>query len=143
MLNRYPAHDWLTGAQEDDNPTLHMVAAFLLFDGRANENDATFENMMEEGAFPRLVSLIQSPSVREDARLHQMLMELMYESSRIQRLKWEDFMSIDDSFILYLLEIIEGASDDAQDPYHYPIIRVLVCSGDLTTMTLLRKRSWF
>jgi hypothetical protein len=68
-----------------------MVAAFLLFDGRANENDPTFENMMEEGAFPRLVSLITAPGVREDARLHQMLMELMYESSRIQRLKWEDF----------------------------------------------------
>ena len=67
------------------------VAAFLLFDGRANENDPTFENMMEEGAFPRLVSLIQAPSVREDARLHQLLMELMYESARIQRLKWEDF----------------------------------------------------
>jgi len=81
----------LTRGQEDDNPTLHMVAAFLLFDGRANENDPTFENMMEEGAFPRLVSLIQAPSVREDARLHQLLMELMYESARIQRLKWEDF----------------------------------------------------
>jgi hypothetical protein len=81
----------LTRFQEDDNPTLHIVAAFLLFDGRANENDPTFENMMEEGAFPRLVALIQAQSVREDARLHQMLMELMYESSRIQRLKWEDF----------------------------------------------------
>jgi hypothetical protein len=87
----YRTDDWLISAQEDDNPTLHMVAAFLLYDGRANENDPTFENMMEEGAFPRLVSLIRAPSVREDARLHQMLMELMYESSRIQRLKWEDF----------------------------------------------------
>jgi hypothetical protein len=35
-------------------------------------------------------------------------------------------VAIDDSFILYLLEIIEGVSDDAQDPYHYSVIRVLV-----------------
>lgn len=35
-------------------------------------------------------------------------------------------MAVDDAFILYLLEIIEGVSDDAQDPYHYPVIRVLV-----------------
>jgi len=103
-----------------------MVAAFLLFDGRNNQNDTTFEMMHEEGLFPRLVELIQSPSVREDTRLHQMLLELMYESSRIQRLRWEDFMAIDDSFILHLLEIIEGVSDDADDPYHYPVIRVLV-----------------
>ena len=35
-------------------------------------------------------------------------------------------MAVNDAFILYLLEIIEGASDDADDPYHYPVIRVLV-----------------
>lgn len=33
---------------------------------------------------------------------------------------------IDDSFILYLFQLIEQLSDDADDPYHYPIIRVLV-----------------
>ena len=67
-----------------------MVAAFLLFDGRNNENDITFEMMQAEGVFPRLVELIKTPSVQEDTRLHQMLLELMYESSRIQRLSWED-----------------------------------------------------
>lgn len=77
--------------QEEDNPTLHMVSAFLLFDGRSNDEDTTFEMMYEEGVFPRLVDLIQNPAVQEDTRLHQMLLELMYESSRIQRLKWEDF----------------------------------------------------
>lgn len=35
-------------------------------------------------------------------------------------------MAVNDAFILYLLGIIEGASDDADDPYHYPVIRVLV-----------------
>jgi hypothetical protein len=35
-------------------------------------------------------------------------------------------VAVNDAFILYLLDIIEGASDDADDPYHYPVIRVLV-----------------
>ncbi|KAF2018344.1 hypothetical protein BU24DRAFT_421328 [Aaosphaeria arxii CBS 175.79] len=112
--------------QEDDNPTLHVVAAFLLYDGRNNGTDITFEMMQKEGVFPRLVELIRSPTVQEDTRLHQMLLELMYESSRIQRLSWEDLMTVDDTFILYLLDIIEGVSDDAEDPYHYPVIRVLL-----------------
>lgn len=68
-----------------------MVAAFLLFDGRNNQNDATFEMMHEEGVFARLIELIQLGSVQEEPRLHQTLLELLYESSRIQRLKWEDF----------------------------------------------------
>jgi hypothetical protein len=35
-------------------------------------------------------------------------------------------VAVNDAFILYLLGIIEGASDDADDPYHYPVFRVLV-----------------
>jgi hypothetical protein len=48
-------------------------------------------------------------------------------------------VAVNDEFILYLLDIIEGASDDAEDPYHYPVIRVLVshtctsCYRELTT----------
>lgn len=78
-------------AQEDDNPTLHIVAAFLLFDGRNNQNDATFEMMHDEGVFPRLIELIQSESIQEEPQLHRMFLELLYESSRIVRLKYEDF----------------------------------------------------
>jgi hypothetical protein len=33
---------------------------------------------------------------------------------------------IDDDFIERLLQLIEGLSDDVNDPYHYPVIRVLV-----------------
>ena len=33
---------------------------------------------------------------------------------------------IEDEFIVYLFQIIEEFSDDVNDPYHYPIIRVLV-----------------
>lgn len=34
---------------------------------------------------------------------------------------------IEDDFIIYLFQIIEELSDDVNDPYHYPVIRVLVC----------------
>ena len=33
---------------------------------------------------------------------------------------------IEDEFIAYMFQIIEGLSDDVNDPYHYPVIRVLV-----------------
>ena len=33
---------------------------------------------------------------------------------------------VEDDFVRYLFQIIEGLSDDAHDPYHYPVIRVLV-----------------
>ena len=74
--------------QEDDGPTLHLMTAILLYDGRANES--THEMFMQEGAFPRLVELIQLWGSGEDTALHRMLLELMYEMSRIQRLSWED-----------------------------------------------------
>lgn len=35
-------------------------------------------------------------------------------------------MHAEDDFIEYLFQIIEELSDDASDPYHYPVIRVLV-----------------
>ena len=76
--------------QEDTAGTLHLISAFLLFDGRQNEE--TFEMMNEEGVFPRLLELIQSKK-EEDAALHRMLLELLYEMSRIQRLRTEDLSS--------------------------------------------------
>jgi hypothetical protein len=68
--------------------------SFLLFDGRQNET--TFEMMNSEGAFPRLLELIQAQRKNgvdgdgPETGLHRMLMELLYEMSRIQRIKIED-----------------------------------------------------
>lgn len=73
--------------QEDSPDLLHLIIAFLLFDGR--QNDITFEMMNEEGGFPRLLELIQQGR-DDDAGLHRMLLELLYEMSRIQRLRTED-----------------------------------------------------
>lgn len=109
--------------QEDEVDTLHPSAALLLFDGRSNE--AAFEMMQAEGAFPRLVELIRAKR-DEDVGIHRLLLELLFEMSRIQKLSRDDLMAVDDAFILYLLQLIEELSDDADDPYHYPVIRVLL-----------------
>jgi hypothetical protein len=75
-------------AQEDDTPTLHLVATFLLVDG--SKHDGTFEMMQTEGAFSRLVDLVQRQDVQADMGLHQLLLKLLYEMSRIQKLSWDD-----------------------------------------------------
>ena len=56
--------------------------------------------MQDEGVFVRLVELIQMPSIQQDTRLHQMLLELMYESSRIQRLSWDDLSTCGTLYIV-------------------------------------------
>lgn len=109
--------------QEDEPASLHVIASFLLFDGKQHES--TFELMNREGCFPRLIELIKLGK-RDDARLHRLLLELLYEMSRVQRLSTEDLSSVDDDFIACLFKIIEELSDDVDDPYHYPVIRVLV-----------------
>lgn len=109
--------------QEDEPATLYVIASLLLFDGRQHEE--TFELMNNESCFSRLVELIKEGK-KDDARLHRLLLELLYDMSRLQRLSIEDLVRVDDEFVKYLFEIIEELSDDVDDPYHYPVIRVLV-----------------
>ena len=45
--------------------------------------------MNEEGVFPRLIELIQEKK-DDELGLHRMLLEVLYEMSRIQRLRLED-----------------------------------------------------
>lgn len=112
--------------QEDEPATLHVIASFLLFDGRQDE--ATFEMMNSEGVFSRLVELVKLEQ-KNDARLHRLLLQLLYEMSRVQRVSAADLGLVDDDFVAYLFQIIEELSDDVDDPYHYPVIRVLVRSA--------------
>ncbi len=109
--------------QEDEPATLHFIASLLLFDGRQDEE--TFEIMNNESCFSRLLELVKEGK-RNDASLHRLLLELLYEMSRMQRLKTEDLSQVDDDFVKYLFQITEELSDDVDDPYHYPVIRVLV-----------------
>lgn len=109
--------------QEDEPAPLYVIATFLLLDGRVEES--TYRRMIDEGCFHRLLELI-SGRKEDDASLHRLLLELMYEMSRIERLRTEDLTRVDDAFVTYLFQLIEGFSDDVHDPYHYPIIRVLL-----------------
>lgn len=109
--------------QEDEEASLYIIAGFLLFDGR--QHATIYEMMNEEGAFGRLLELVRNG--KEDAILHRSWLELLYEMCRVHRLKNEDLSLVDDEFVKYLFQIIEQLSDDVDDPYHYPVIRVLVC----------------
>lgn len=109
--------------QEDEAGPLHIIACFLLLDGRGDES--TFSKMVGEACFPRLLELLNGKR-EADPRLHRLLLELMYEMSRVERLRIEDLIQVDDGFIHYLFQIIEELSSDAHDPYHYSVIRVLV-----------------
>lgn len=110
--------------KETSNPKLRLIANILLFDGRQNQK--TFELMQEEGLFPRLMDMVLGKR-DEDRILWGVVLDLLYEMSRIQRLRREDLETIGDEFIGYLFQIVEEDPDDSNDPYHYPIIRMLVC----------------
>ncbi|TRX87916.1 hypothetical protein FHL15_011205 [Xylaria flabelliformis] len=109
--------------QDDETAHLYPIASFLLLDGRANET--TFRMMIEESCFHRLIELINDHK-EDDRPLHRLLLELIYEMSRIQKLRVQDLIHVDDNFVSYLFELTEMLSDDANDPYHYPIVRVLL-----------------
>jgi hypothetical protein len=78
----------LIGFKEDDPSTLYVVAAVLLFDGRSSED--TLEMMQQEDIFPRLVELILERADGKDPFLHRLLLIILYEMARIQRLSWSD-----------------------------------------------------
>ncbi|OJJ49201.1 hypothetical protein ASPZODRAFT_13930 [Penicilliopsis zonata CBS 506.65] len=113
--------------QEDDWTMLQLIVSVLLFDGQQHE--VTLRQMNEIGVFARLLELIQGVDdgdEGEGAGLRRLLLGLLYEMSRIQRVRIEDLVLVDDEFIKCLFEIIEHISFDANDPYHYPVIRVLL-----------------
>lgn len=124
--------------QEDDTGPLSAITCLLLLDGHGEE--ALFPRMIEEACFPRLLELIDCgrKGAGHDPRLQRFLLQLMYEMSRMERLRRDDIRVVDDAFVHYLFGIIENVSDDVNDPYHYPTIRVLVsiskrsCSWVLT-----------
>ena len=73
--------------QEEDAGVLLVTTSFLLADARTSER--TYEVLNEEGAFARLVDLISSPKEDDEEGLHRLLMELLYEMSRIQKISLE------------------------------------------------------
>ncbi|KAF2085424.1 hypothetical protein K490DRAFT_46903 [Saccharata proteae CBS 121410] len=110
--------------QEDELPTLHLITAFLLCDGTTFED--SLKILQAEGAFPRLVELIQRYTEEEHRDFHRMLLQLTYEMSRIQRLTSEDLSAVDDTFVLSLFQTVEELFNDPNDPYCYHVIRILL-----------------
>nr|RBQ92629.1 hypothetical protein FVER53263_05050 [Fusarium verticillioides] len=109
--------------QEDEAGPLHAIVSLLLLDGCQDET--MFPRMVDEACFPRLLELINGCR-DQDPGLHRLLLQLMYEMSRMERLRVDDLTMVDDEFVHYLFALIEELSDDAHDPYHYPTIRVLL-----------------
>ena len=79
---------------------LHIVAGFLLFDGRAHE--PAFEMLKAEAIFPRLVELIRDKR-DDDNGLHRLLLELLFEMSRMQRLNRGDLSQLSSALISFVL----------------------------------------
>lgn len=52
-------------------------------------DDTTFELMVKEGMFIRLIQLI-GDGIDDELGLHRQLLELLYQMSRIQQLSWDD-----------------------------------------------------
>lgn len=79
---------------QDDEPDVILISTtFLLTD--AQTHDPTYGLLNDQGAFPRLVDLILSPQQHGHEGVHRLLMELLYEMSRIQKIKFNDLgMSI-------------------------------------------------
>jgi hypothetical protein len=65
-----------------------VSTSFLIAHARLNE--ATYQLLNEEGAFPRLIDLISSPKQHGHEGIHRLLMELLYDMSRIQRIRTND-----------------------------------------------------
>jgi hypothetical protein len=77
------------GRSQDDDPDVVLIStSFLLTDAQTHER--TYELLNDEGAFPRLVDLIKSPTRHDDEGIHRTLMELLYEMARIQKIKTND-----------------------------------------------------
>lgn len=55
-----------------------------------------------------------------------MTTSVRYKARHWKRLTDLATESIDGNLVLYFFQVIESLSNDVDDPYHYPIIRVLV-----------------
>ncbi|KAK6349956.1 hypothetical protein TWF696_006211 [Orbilia brochopaga] len=106
---------------------LYVITKILLGDGLQDTKDTkTFELMLEQNAFERLVALIWKDVDRWNYDFQKLLLEVFYEMCRIQRLRLQDLEMLQDDFIKHLLELVEDGSGDPDDPYNYVVIKVLL-----------------
>ncbi|KAF3911792.1 hypothetical protein AA313_de0207167 [Arthrobotrys entomopaga] len=107
-----------------NSPRLHVITSALMYDGI--EHPKTFELMLEQSAFERLIKLIWEDVDKENFGFHKLLLEVFYEMCRIQRLRMQDLEILQDEFVKHLLEQVEEGRGDPDDPYNYAVIKVLL-----------------
>lgn len=124
--------------QIEDLTSIYLLVSILLLDGLRNEE--TFEMMKHAKCFRRLIDLIRLKQTIKPTLL-DLLLKLLYEMSRCQQLSIDDLKIVDESFVISLLDMIEELSQDIDDPYHYPVIRVLLVLNEqfmISSTTSLR-----
>ncbi|EPS39128.1 hypothetical protein H072_7061 [Dactylellina haptotyla CBS 200.50] len=110
--------------EPSNSSRLHVVTSALMYDGV--DNPKTFEMMLDQSAFERVIDLIWKDVNKENFGFHKLLLELFYEMCRIQRLRPQDLEILQDDFIKYLLDQVESERGDPDDPYNYAVIKVLL-----------------
>jgi hypothetical protein len=78
----------LTILRKEESPaSLHVLGSFLLYDGKGEEESLRL--LEEENGFSRLLELLND-DMSSDPMLHRLFLDLMYETSRIQRIRMEE-----------------------------------------------------
>lgn len=62
--------------------------------------------------------------------LHRILLELLYEMCKVQKLALQDLKILKQEFITYLFTAIEEREDYDHDPYSYAILKVLLALNE-------------
>ncbi|KAK6536379.1 hypothetical protein TWF281_000618 [Arthrobotrys megalospora] len=110
--------------EPSNSARLHAITATLLYDGI--DHPKTFELMLEQNAFERLIELIWKDVAKLNFGFHKLLLEVCYEMCRIQKLRNRDLDILQDEFVKHLLEQVEEGQGDPDDPYNYVVIKVLL-----------------
>ncbi|KAF3155352.1 hypothetical protein TWF225_003387 [Orbilia oligospora] len=124
--------------EPSNSARLHVITATLLYDGI--DNPKTFELMLEQNAFARLIDLIWKDVARLNFGFHKLLLEVFYEMCRIQKLRSQDLEILQDDFIKHLLEQVEEGGGDPDDPYNYAIVKVLLVLNEQYMLSELGMR---
>lgn len=106
-----------------------LIGAVLLIDGKVN-NSATFEMMQEEEASEPVITTLWHDR-HKSVRLHRILLELLYEMCKIQKLNAKDLMKVKTDFIRFMFDIVEDNDHhDNTDPYNYAAMKVLLALNE-------------
>lgn len=105
-----------------------VVSLILLID--SDSHPATLEMMQEENACHALTRLLLTFTKTSALRLRRVLLELMFEMCKIQRISISDLENISDRFIDSLLRTVVNADRDDTSLYDASVMKVLLCLNE-------------